>query len=86
MKLTLVTLDEFTFTDDYSYHRSLTCVQHPQMRWFTKNPWARSMFYLPTAEAPIECSCHFSEMRVIVEESQPPAPTFQLSTAPSGGI
>lgn len=73
MTITLVRLDDFPFTNDYSYHRTLTCVNHPQQRWFTKNPYDRSIFYMPSAGDPTECRCPADDLRVVVEESQPPS-------------
>src|SRR5690242_1847625 len=73
----LVPIDKFKWTDDYSYHRHITCVNHQTLRWSTKNWWARSVFFhgnVNDTGAPRvrECECPAEDLRVVVDESQPP--------------
>lgn len=72
MPVTLVELGNFNWTNDFSYHRTLTCINHQEMRWSTKNPFQRSIFYISQEECGAECNCPLADMRVIVEESQAP--------------
>lgn len=56
--------------EDRSYHKNLTCVNHPRARWSTKNPWDRSIFMHKgmnggDAMYDEECKCPFSDLRVI---------------------
>lgn len=69
--LQLPTIGEYNWTDDYSYHRVLTCVSHPDLRWTTKNYWDRSVFYA-TPELGRECTCPPEDLRVIPAESRSP--------------
>ena len=84
MNYTLVPLKAWAWSDDYSFHRVMTCVNHQNLRWSTKNPWWRSVFYvgaiLPDGtDAPLwsvpECKCPVSDWRVIAELSADPAVT-----------
>lgn len=59
----LVPINEFEWTDDYSYHRTLTCKNHPQNRFSTKNPWDRTIFCLTG-----DCPCPISDLMVVVQE------------------
>jgi len=79
----LVPLGEFKWTDDYSYHRHMTCLNHTHLRWTTKNPWFRSVFYAGPVDGnkklqpagdmrEPECKCPWSDLRVVVDESQSP--------------
>lgn len=67
----LVTVKEFGWTPDYSYHRTLTCIKHQECRWTTKNPYDRTVFYV---SAPIaECECvPVENWRVVVSLSGNP--------------
>lgn len=49
--------------------RYLTCVNHQDARYLTKNPWQRSIHIIepPAGHFP-ECPCPFSDLRVILEE------------------
>jgi hypothetical protein len=80
-EMTLIKLGDWEWGDDYSYLRTLTCVNHPTARYLTKNPFFRSIgiITLPTDEgiertATGECLCPFSDLRVIKESSQPYEP------------
>lgn len=74
MTVKLVPLNEYEWTDDYSYGRTLTCVNHPSARYSTKNPYYRRLICLKLPEGDIErsetgeCICPFSDLRVIVDE------------------
>jgi hypothetical protein len=57
--------------EDRSYHKTLTCVNHPRARWSTKNPWDRSIFPHkgPSGGEPMfdeECECPFGDLRVVL--------------------
>lgn len=77
MEYTLVPVGEFEWTDDYSFHRVLTCKNHTDARYSTKNLWSRSLFVqkLPEGEMPRtptgECTCPVSDLMVIAELSKP---------------
>lgn len=54
---------------EYGRHISLTCRNHPDLRWSTKNIdfiGARSIFYYGSATGQFvpECSCHASDLIV----------------------
>lgn len=72
----LVPIREFEWTNDYSYHRNMTCINHPTARYSTKNPYFRSIFVHKLPEGDIErsdtgeCTCHISDLAVIVEEPE----------------
>lgn len=76
--MTLVPLNEFEWTDDYSYHRILTCRNHPTARYSTKNPFSRSLFVQQIPDGEIErtptgeCTCPLGDLVVIRELSQSP--------------
>ena len=58
--------------DDLSFHKILTCVNHPRSRFITKNPWSRSVFMIRgVAGGPEmideECDCPFDDMRYIID-------------------
>lgn len=67
MKLTPI--NEYKWTDDYSYHRIMTCTFHPTTRYFTKNPYCRSIFVITgTNGERWECNCPMSDLMVITED------------------
>lgn len=76
--LLLEPIAQFEWTDDYSYHRTLTCVNHPTARYLTKNPYDRHIHCIKLPEGNIkrsqtgECLCPFDDLAVILNESQPP--------------
>jgi ethanolamine utilization microcompartment shell protein EutL len=83
-EMTLIKLDDWEWGDDYSYMRTLTCVNHPTARYLTKNPFFRSIGIIaaPVDEgiertATGECVCPFSDLRVIKESSQPYGTTWR---------
>jgi hypothetical protein len=54
-------------TQPYGQHISLTCVNHPELRWTTKNIdyiGARSIFYHGWKTAP-ECMCKIDSLIVV---------------------
>ena len=59
----LVPIGEWLFSDDYSYHRDLACVNHPENRFSTKNPWARSIFVVTH-----DCLCGMRDLAVVVPQ------------------
>jgi hypothetical protein len=66
----LVTIKEFEWTKDFSYQRKLTCINHQECMWGTKNPFERSVHYYSLAVE--ECKCPDSDLRVVVSQSQNP--------------
>jgi hypothetical protein len=59
----------------------LTCTNHQNLRWITKNPYQRSIHYVGLAESVEitkengkymwqECDCLFANLVVIVEEKE----------------
>ena len=63
----LVPVREFTWTDDYSFLRELTCRNHPTANYLTKNPWNRSLLLVKFPDAATkECECLFDDLVVVV--------------------
>jgi hypothetical protein len=48
--------------EDRSTHKTLTCINHQELRLSTKNPWDRSIFVFVDAE----CACPFQDLRVVL--------------------
>lgn len=74
----LVPMKEFGWTDDYSYMRILTCKNHTDAVYSTKNPYSRTVHMVKAPKVPDaerlesgECNCAWEDMRVIVDASQP---------------
>lgn len=68
-----VPIKEFRWTDDYSFHRTLTCRNHRGMQYVTKNPWNRIMHIVKVdeqvlAQGQLECDCPFADLLVIAPE------------------
>jgi hypothetical protein len=69
-------MKEFEWTDDYSFMRSMTCINHPTARYLTKNPFWRSIHVVRLPEGAIqrsftgECICPITDLAVIVEEEE----------------
>lgn len=65
---------EYTWTDDYSYMRLLTCRNHPTARYLSKNVWTRSIFVETPPEGDIErtstgeCTCSVYDLVVMEKE------------------
>lgn len=55
---------------DYSEPRSLTCVNHPDLRWYWKGPGRNLHFSFTSAASNdyAECPCPFTDLRVIVAD------------------
>jgi hypothetical protein len=57
---------------EYGRHITLTCKNHPKMRWSTKNIGSigqRSIFYTSFMETGIECDCSIVDLYHIHKES-----------------
>ena len=55
-------------TQEYGQHIALTCVNHQDLRWSTKNiGWigARSIFYSGRFDGQAECSCSIRDLIVV---------------------
>lgn len=74
--MTLVPIREFEWTNDYSFLRTLTCVNHQTARYYTKNPFFRSIHVVKLPEGNIqrsytgECICPANDLVVMVEETE----------------
>jgi hypothetical protein len=67
---TLVPLHDFAWTDDYSFMRVLTCVNHPTAKYLTKNVFNRHLHVVDFPEGMTrECPCPLDDLRVVAEES-----------------
>lgn len=57
--------------NDYSTHKTLTCVNHQGMRYLTKSPWDRQLHIVTRdpslPDDKVECDCPFGDLRVIVK-------------------
>lgn len=66
------------FTEDYTYHRILSCRNHPDLRWSSKNPYTRSVFPLPNGTQTLrdydECTCPLDDAVVVNDSHWPGAP------------
>lgn len=68
----LIPIREYPWDDDYSYLRTLTCKNHPTAKYFTKNPFNRSIHPIALPEGDIprsatgECLCPFDDLAVVV--------------------
>jgi len=52
------------FTGDYTYHRILSCTNHPEYVFSSKNPYYRSIFPVGAQS----CSCPVSDLTVIGDD------------------
>lgn len=74
MKIKLVPIKEHVWSDDFSYHRILTCINHQDARYSTKNPFTRSIFFQKAPEGNFprrlngECKCAIEDLAVLVYE------------------
>jgi hypothetical protein len=70
----LIPVAEYEWTDDYSFQRNMTCINHQTARYSTKNPFFRSIHIHKLPEGNIfrtvngECICPFADLAVIVED------------------
>lgn len=65
----LVQISAFTWTDDLSWLRELTCRNHPTAKYYTKNWWDRRLHLVEyPADMPpyTECPCPASDMVVVI--------------------
>lgn len=68
---TLIPIREFKWTDDFSWLRTLTCANHPTAKYYTKNPYQRSIHFVSAPDGfPMweECRCPNSDLRVVCED------------------
>lgn len=64
MTYTLVPITEYTGFDKAD-HTVLTCKNHPNLTWYSKDPFDRSIFYISWDLGP-ECECSWRELAVRV--------------------
>lgn len=71
MKVDQIPVGEFEWTDDYSFHRILSCKNHLSARYMTKNTFYRSLHVVKLPDGDIErtdtgeCTCPFADLVVI---------------------
>jgi hypothetical protein len=64
----LIPISEFSFPELGPEQFTLTCRNHPTVRYSTKNPYHRSLHILRFPdELDYECACPFSDLVVIAE-------------------
>ena len=69
----LIPINEYKWTDDYSWHRTLTCVNHQDAVYYTKNFFMRSVILVKVPSGDIErlstgeCACPVTDLRVVEE-------------------
>jgi hypothetical protein len=64
----MATNGRITDSAEYGRHISLTCANHPDLRWSTKNIshiGARSIFFCQQAADERECDCPAKDLRVV---------------------
>lgn len=68
---------------DYTVHRTLSCANHPNLVWTSKNPFDRSVFYAGSQEdvqggtfspSTPQCDCSLEDMTLVYD----PRPAFTL--------
>lgn len=72
-KIAKTLLANFTPVADFDWdmngmqHRTLSCVNHTDLRWVTKNVWERSLHYVGRSDGLYvhECPCPLADLRVI---------------------
>lgn len=70
----LVSVDDFPWTDDFSWMRELTCVNHPTAKYYTKNLFSRGLHIITLPQGiPMEertytgeCKCPLRDLVVVV--------------------
>ena len=68
MATQLIPVPEFDWTDDFSWLRMVTCVNHPSAIYLTKNPMHRTLHFIKPADGMTGmCDCDNSELRVVVD-------------------
>ena len=72
---TLVPAGTYEWGNDFSYHRVMTCRNHPTARYSSKNAWQRSIFISvkPVADGTPrsengDCTCVIGDLLVMVPE------------------
>lgn len=59
----LVPINDFNWTDDYTYHRLMICDKH-NVQFSTKNPYDRSIFIVKG----VDCKCPLNSLMVLSKE------------------
>jgi hypothetical protein len=69
----LVPIGTFPWSNDYSWMRTVTCINHPTAQYLTKNPYRRTLHTVQLPEGKDiqrtvtgECPCPFSHLAVVV--------------------
>jgi hypothetical protein len=68
----LVPIRDYWWNDDLSWLRSLTCANHTDAAYLTKNPFSRGIHLIKRPEGDMprsatgECLCPFSDLRVVI--------------------
>lgn len=73
-RIRLVPIQDFVWTDDYTWMRTLTCGNHPGAKYYTKNPYNRSTFFIKSSDSMppfTECKCEGRMMVVCTREGIP---------------
>lgn len=71
----LVPIHDFDWGSDLSTLKEMTCRNHTDARYLTKNPWLRQIHVTALPKGDIErsqsgeCVCPFSDLMVIVKET-----------------
>lgn len=63
-----VPVTEFDWEANNMRMQYISCPRHPNVKYLTKHPYARSLFFVSPWGTP-ECSCSISTMNVLVGES-----------------
>lgn len=68
-----IPVGEYPWGDDYSWLRSMTCDNHRDARYLTKNPWDRGLHLIAVPKGDSiertdtgECKCPFAKLVVVV--------------------
>jgi hypothetical protein len=54
---------------DLSTHKTLTCVDHTDARFTSKNPLTRSLFVIESADCDCDLNTETEKLRVVIEDS-----------------
>jgi len=63
-----VPVAEFAWTDDRSWHRTVTCMNHPSAKYYTKNFYYQGLHFIATPNGfPLgkECDCSVASFAVV---------------------
>lgn len=66
--LKLVGINEFEWTHDFSWLRTITCQNHPSAKYYTKNPFEHGLHLIKAPNGygyGNECECNFDQLAVI---------------------